>query len=274
MRPIGFATFSLLSLLACGPGASSVDVLNNLRSADLPILGEHDHADDPVAAEGPPVQSTPLPEAGPSSRTETGTLAVEMPSSVAMRLNEMTSVKLSVSGKNGFTGAVSFKVDGLPAGVTATFLPATATVGATPASVELVLRSASDLVGKAGIPLTVVSSAGDAQVSSPLSLDLVQEVIITIASGVELGTNAAPNTKAFGGTESTAITFVAPGTKVTFVNMDTRAHQIHATGSAGLRHQGSAMAANGGTYTSMLTTGTAAFRCHIHSNMTGQLVVK
>jgi hypothetical protein len=147
--------------------------------------------------------------------------------------------------------------------------------GTAPVQVTLSLRSKSDLAGALGMPLTVTATSGSISTSAPLTLDLLQEVLITIPKGVPLGTAQAPNNSAFGAV-STQILFVNPGTKVTFINMDTRNHEIHANNNpTGLQHQPGQLQANGAnTYSQILKAGTVNFRCHIHPNMLGQIVVK
>ncbi|HUS63008.1 MAG TPA: plastocyanin/azurin family copper-binding protein, partial [Kofleriaceae bacterium] len=98
---------------------------------------------------------------------------------------------------------------------------------------------------------------------------------VTIAKGVAIGTAAAPNLEAFGAVSMPTI-FVAPGTKVTWVNQDGINHQIHSDGNLGIAHEGGPLQANGANaYTQTFNgTGTYNYRCHIHPNMKGQIVVK
>ncbi len=220
----------------------------------------------------PPVE--PPPTAPPASNG--GSLTLSTPfTSLTLRLNEAKSVKLTVTGKDGFSGTATFGVTGLPTGVTASFNPASVALATAAVEVTLTLRAGSELLGTLGMPLTITTTSGTISSSTPLTLDLLQEVVIKIAPGVNLGTNANPNTAAFGAV-STSIIFVNPGTRVTFINMDTRNHQIHANANpAGLNHQPAVLLPNGAnSYTQILTKGTVNFRCHIHPNMLGQIVVK
>ena len=194
---------------------------------------------------------------------------------MTLHLNESKSVRLTVTPKNGFNGTATFAITGLPTGVSATFTPATVALTTTAVDVTLTLRAVSELTGTLGMPLTLTTSSGTITSSTPLTLDLLQEVLIQIAPGVNLGTPAAPNTTAFGAI-STSIIFVNPGTKVTFINMDTRAHEIHVNANTvGLKHEPGTLLPNGAnSYSQILTKGTVNFRCHIHPNMLGQIVVK
>jgi plastocyanin len=106
-----------------------------------------------------------------------------------------------------------------------------------------------------------------------MTLDLKQEVLITIANGVALGTSSAPNTTAFGGVVTNTITYVPPGTTVTFLNLDARDHEIHTNPNIpGLYHSGPI--SQNQTYTQVLSKGTVDFRCHFHPNMIGRIVVQ
>jgi plastocyanin len=101
------------------------------------------------------------------------------------------------------------------------------------------------------------------------------ELLVTIPKGVDIGTSATPNLTAFGAQTIPTI-FVAPGTKVTFVNADSINHEVHSDGTLGIAHEGGPLMANGANaYTQTFNgAGTFNFRCHIHPNMKGQIVVK
>lgn len=232
---------------------------------------------EPPVVPPPPTQPPPLePPPTTPPPAATGSLALSVPStSMTLHLNEAKSVKLTVTPKNGFAGTATFSVAGLPVGVTATFNPASVPLTTAPVDVTLTLRAVSELMGTLGMPLTISTTSCTISSSTPLTLDLLQEVLITIAPGVNLGTAAAPNTTAFGAV-STSIIFVNPGTKVTFINMDSRTHEIHAnTNTVGLKHeQGTLMPNGANSYSQILTKGSVSFRCHIHPNMLGQIVVK
>jgi plastocyanin len=205
----------------------------------------------------------------------TGDLKVSLSvSQLTLRLNESKSVRVTLTPTSGLSGAVTLTVIGLPTGVTAQFTPSAPTLGTSPVDVDLALVTKSNMMAQSAVPLTVVAAVGGINTSAPITLDVLQEVLITIAAGVSLGTTAAPNTTAFGGTASTSVTYVAPGTKVTFLNLDSRDHEIHTNpNTVGLQHENGALVPNG-TYTQALQKGTVNFRCHIHPNMMGQIVVQ
>lgn len=242
---------------------------------ELPPPAEEPPVLPPPEPTEPPVTAPVTPPANPPPAT-TGSLSLGMTGTqLQLHLNETKSVKLTVTPSNGFDGTVSFAVTGLPAGVTAFFSPDQVPLTSAPVDVTMSLRSKSDLTGTLGMPLTITATSGTISSSTPLTLDLLQEVLITIPKGVNLGTAQQPNTTAFGAVSTTVI-FVNPGTKVTFINMDTRNHEIHANNNAtGLQHEPGQLLPNGAnTYSQILKQGTVNFRCHIHPNMLGQIVVK
>ncbi len=260
------------------PDLTSAAVLNLPSDQPAPVF-QPPPADPvvPATEPTPPVtEPTTPPVTEPTPPSATGSLALAIPgTALTLHLNESKSIKVTVTPKNGFSGTATFAVTGLPAGITATFIPATAALTTAPVDVTLTLRSRSDMMGALGVPLAITTNSGAITSSSPLTLDLLQEVLIQIAPGVALGTTANPNTAAFGAV-STSILFVNPGTKVTFINMDTRNHEVHAPNNTiGMKHEPSMLLANGAnSYSQVLTKGSVNFRCHIHPNMLGQIVVR
>ena len=63
-----------------------------------------------------------------------------------------------------------------------------------------------------------------------LALSIQAELLVSIPKGVDIGSNANPNLTAFGAQTINTL-FVAPGTKVTFVNDDAINHEIHSDGT-------------------------------------------
>jgi plastocyanin len=225
-----------------------------------------------VADMAPPA---PLPDlAGPPAST--GTLSLSLPStSESLRLNESKDITVTVTPSAGFSGMVTYAVDNLPAGVTATFDPPAAMVTA-PTTTKLTLKTSSSMKPNNALAMQVKATSGAISAPpQPLTLDVKAELLVTIPNGVKVGTNAAPNLEAFGA-QTIETVFVAPGTKITFVNADAINHQIHSDGTLGVAHEGGPLMANGGNaYTQTLNgTGTLNFRCHIHPGMRGQIVVK
>jgi plastocyanin len=78
----------------------------------------------------------------------------------------------------------------------------------------------------------------------------------------------------FGPGGQLAVRYIAPGTKVTWLNTDNVPHRIHADDQNGFNHQEGEMSGNGGSYTVTVDApGVYNYNCHIHSQMQGTLVV-
>jgi plastocyanin len=218
---------------------------------------------------------TPAPAwdlAGPPSPM--GTISVSLAStSESLKLNDSKTVTVNLIPGNGFGGMTMFTVEGLPPGVTGAFTPPGAMMTG-PMSATLTITTASSTVPAAGMPITVKATSGSIVGSAPLTIDVTAELLVKIPAGVNIGSNASPNTSAFGAA-SIPVLFVSPGTKVTFINGDSINHEIHSDGTLGIQHEGGPLQSNGGSYTQTFKgKGTFDFRCHIHPNMKGQIVVQ
>ena len=231
---------------------------------------------DPAPGSGTPTQNpTQNPPAMTGPPAATGAVAVSLAStSESLRLNDSKDVVVTVNPSGGFNGMVTYSLVDAPVGVTATFEPATAMISAV-ATTTMTIKTSSDFKPASGIALKVKAISGTIEGVAPMTVDVTAELLIHIAKGVAIGTNAAPNLMAFGA-QSIPTVFVAPGTKVTFVNDDTINHEIHSDGTLGIKHEGGPLTANAGnSYTQTFSgAGTFNFRCHIHPNMKGQIVVK
>lgn len=204
-----------------------------------------------------------------------GTLALLLNStSESLRLNESKEVDVTVTPGGGFSGNVVYSLEGAPAGVTAVFNPAGGMISAA-TTVKMTITTTGDAKVGNGSALAVKAVSGTISGTAPLTLDVKAELLVTIPKGVDIGTSAAPNLTAFGA-QSIPTIFVAPGTKVTFVNADSINHEIHSDGTLGIAHEGGPLMANeANAYTQTFNAaGTFNFRCHIHPNMKGQIVVK
>jgi plastocyanin len=189
-----------------------------------------------------------------------------------LRLNETKDFTVTVTATGGLTGSASLTVTNLPAGVTGKLNPASVTLGASPVSATLTLTAAPDMTSAASMPIKVSVAAGSVTADGTLGLAVPAELLVTIPKGVNTSTM---NLTAFGAA-SFPMVYVAAGTKVTFLNNDTIAHRVHADGTDGFNHEANNLAP-GATYTETLTgnaTTTIPFRCHIHPNMVGQIVLK
>jgi plastocyanin len=196
-------------------------------------------------------------------------------STQSMKLNDTQQLTVTVTPVAGYSGNVQLTASGVPAGVMATFANPTLAVNAAPAMTTLTLATASNTVTFADRMLTVTAASPSGSPSSTaLSLTVTPELLVFIPNGVDVGTAANPNKNAFG-PYGMQVLFVAPGTKITFVNNDVINHEIHADGTLGIAHEPGPLTAGGGTYTQTFNgTGPFNFYCHIHANMQGQINVQ
>ena len=217
--------------------------------------------------------AAPVDLAGPVAQS--GSIAITpSTTSEALRLNDSKQIMLTVAPSNGFNGMVTFSLAGAPTGVTATFQPPGMMIS-TQTSVVMTLKTASNTTPFTGKALTITAASGAISATAPVTLDVKAELLVIIPKGVNIGTSAQPNLTAFGA-QSIPTVFVAPGTKVTFLNQDSINHEIHSDGTLGIQHEGGPLLANeANSYTQTFNgTGTYNFRCHIHPNMKGQIVVQ
>ncbi len=217
----------------------------------------------------------PPPDAGPPALT--GAIAIALDKTTdTIRLNESHSYTATITPSNGFSGSVTLALDNPPAGVSATFDPAAIMVSATPATVAVTISVASDMATPAAsVPLSIKGVSGEITAAAALGVMIPAELYVQIPKGVNIGTAAAPNMTAFGKYGMPVIQ-VAAGTKVTWVNGDTINHEIHSGGGQGIAHEPGPLLANGGNAYSQTFSakGTFTYRCHIHPNMEGQIIVQ
>lgn len=90
------------------------------------------------------------------------------PSSRTVTAGSSTTYSVTVAGKNGFSGTVSFGVSGAPAGTTATFAPASVTSGGT--STLNVTTSANTPAGT--VTLTVTGTSGTLSRTTAVTLSV------------------------------------------------------------------------------------------------------
>jgi plastocyanin len=229
----------------------------------------------PTPTPDPTPTPTPTPTGPPATQ---GSIAVALDKSTdTIRLNESKTYTVTLTPSGGFSGDVVLSLEGAPAGITATFTPAQLMVsGTTPATAQVAVKVASDMATPAAsVPLSVKGTSGTISNSAALGMQVPAELLVQIPKGVSIGTAAAPNMTAFGA-YGMPVLEVAAGTKVTWVNTDTINHEIHSDGSLGIAHEGGPLMANSANaYTQTFkTAGTFSYRCHIHPNMKGEIIVK
>jgi plastocyanin len=235
--------------------------------------------------DGNPAQPTPTPTPDPTPTmppAQTGSFAAALDKATdSIRLNETKSYQLTLTPSGGLTGGVTLALDNPPAGVTAVFTPATVNItDANPVTVKVDLTVAPDLATPTtSSPVAIKATSGTINASASLGLTIPAELLITIAKGVAIGSAASPNTTAFSGVSTMNVKY-ATGMKVTFVNMDTIAHEVHAQLTAntlGIAHEGGQLMANAGNSYTQTITGKGIIKandlhCHLHPAMMGPTI--
>jgi plastocyanin len=218
---------------------------------------------------------TPTPTMPPATQG-TLTSAFAKPTDT-IRLNETKGFVVTLTPGGGLTGGVELALDNPPAGVTAKFTPATVNItGTTPVTFQVDITVAATSATAASVPVAVKATSGAISSTAQLGVTIPNELLITIAKGVPIGTAAAQNVTAFGGVSTLDVKY-SPGLKITWVNNDTINHEIHAQGTAnavGIAHQGGQLLANAGnvytqTVNSMADINADDTHCHLHRNMIG-----
>ena len=243
---------------------------HSLDTADLAQIND-DPADPPVGG--------PSPVEGPSDLAgsvqvdafvTSGAAAITLSSPTAtLRLNESKDVTVTVNG-NSATGTAQLALVNAPPGLTATFTPATVTVGATPVTSVMHITATSDMDPANSVAATVSATIAGSASTTTFGVTVMPELLVTIPNGV-----ATTNNPTAFGSATIPVKLIGTGTKITFVNEDGIQHRIHANGTGGIAHEPTNMSAKGGSYTQTINAaGDISFNCHIHPGMTGKLTVK
>jgi hypothetical protein len=168
--------------------------------------------------------------AGPPSQTVTATSS--------------TSYTVSVNSLNGFAGAVSLKVSGLPGGATATFSPAS--INGSASSTLTISTGCSTAAGN--YSLTITGTSGNLNHSASVAL-----VVNPAASDFTIGASPSSTTVTAGGRTSYAVNVGAVGCFVGTVNLSVTGVPSGATAS----FNPTAISGSGSS-TLSVATGTAA----------------
>lgn len=197
-----------------------------------PSVGEHDVDDGNPNADTLPGAPTTQ---GANAPQFTVTLSDAQP---ALGLGEAKDINVTVTPKNGFTGAVNIAVAGLPAGVTAA--PAVATVGAGPATAKITLKAdATAAVTPEATPtaLKVTGTAGTVSSTANANFKVAPKLLITIPMNVD-ALRAAQQTfrddyagPALGSKAAPLKTQAGNGIVFTVFNADSKQHIVHGAGA-------------------------------------------
>jgi len=176
-----------VSVIGCGDASSSTGIQRSRGGSAIPAPGSNEvHDPNAPDEEGDPVNpnaSTP-PPAPTTPGTAAGTLEVALSTATpATDLATKTDITVTVTPKAGFTGAVTLTATGLPTGATATFNPASVTLGAAPmTSVMSVTVPASATPSAAGAASAVVvkATAGAVEATANANFKVNPKITMTI----------------------------------------------------------------------------------------------
>jgi plastocyanin len=253
-------------------GLASAAVLFSCVGGTLigePGPGQGDDDDSPPAAGDD--DTTPNPDPNPPDAGPPPTYKVSLsPAAAELVLGETKTFTVTVTPENGFSGAVALEAVGARASWLTSFDNATVNVAGGPATATLTVKIPTD--AEAGTALLAVKGTSDTLSPVTPNADVVvkPELVIRIPQGsVDNPENS------FGPAGKNTVRLVAPGTKITWINDDTVPHRIHGDNANGLNHEPNNMAAAGGSYTVTITkAGVYNYRCHIHSQMEGTLIIQ
>lgn len=194
---------------------------------------------------------TPGTPGNPPAPGQTG-ITLSSPAAVTTKLGTTIEIPIAVSAA-GVTGNIALTATGVPAGWTASVVPASVS-GTEATEVHLVVQVPTNATATAHQLGVAASGSGVSQaVVAPVTVQ--NQLDLSIASG---------GTHTFSG-----VVYVKAGAQLIIKNNDGINHQVHA--SSPLQHQGAAMAP-GGTYTQTPNaTGQVTVYCHIHGQGTGTL---
>lgn len=243
---LGLACSALvLSSVACSDGTTTG---SSRRSGYVPAAGEpttHDPNDVDESAgpdTGNPNADAPPPAptgaAGQSSDEVGVTLSSATP---AVDLGATVTLDVSVAAKGTFTGNVDLSVTGLPAGVTATFAPASVTAGAAPITSKLTLTSAFTAIPSApnqASAIQIVAKTAKSQATAPANMKVNPKATLTIPMNVDALRAANVGTvyhnewgTTFGTTPQPLQTQEGNGIVFVVKNADSTAHIVHSGGA-------------------------------------------
>jgi hypothetical protein len=206
----------------------------------------------------------------------TGTLSITLDKTTSsLRLNETMVINVTVT-PNGQTGSAALSLANAPTGVTATFVPATVTLGSAPVTSVMTVTAASDMTPIANVAAAVTATVGASASTTTYGVTVIPKLVIHIPNNTGVNAN---NHAVAGFPKNIAVKLPASNMlPVDFYNDDSVEHEIHADGnSLGMSHEPGALTANGGNLivngtdtglnyyeTNITKTGTAKVYCHLH----------
>lgn len=208
---------------------------------------QHDDGDTEGADENDPgnPNADETPDAPATPGTAAGSLAVALSNATpAVDLGKSIDIDVTVQPKEGFTGSVALSATGLPAGATATFVPATVTIGASAVSAKLTILAPITTVPSApnaSSAIVVTAKSGNVTATANANFRVNPRATLTIPMNIDALRAAAAGTvyrnewgAEFGQTQVPLSTQVGNGIVFTVFNADSKPHIIH--GANGFAH--------------------------------------
>jgi hypothetical protein len=207
---------------------------------------QHDDGDTDGADEADPgnPNADEQPTAPSSQGTTAGGLAVSLGNATpAVDLGKTVDIDVSVQPKDGFTGSVTLSATGLPAGATATFAPATITVGASAVTAKLTISAPITTVPSApntSSAIVITAKSGAVTATANANFRVNPRATLTIPMNIDALRAAAGTVyrdewgSAFGATQAPLSTQIGNGIVFTVFNADSKPHIIH--GANGFAH--------------------------------------
>jgi len=153
------------------------------------------------------VATAAQPSAAPAKPAITMQIA---PASQSIPRGQAANYTVTVTGTGGFSGSVNLAAVGLPAATSAAFVPAGATVGATPGTSKLTVTTTSS-TPTGSFTFTVVGASGKISASVAAGLTISKPVVSTIALAAAPGSvSVLPGSAAAYGLSLTRTNMTAP----------------------------------------------------------------
>jgi hypothetical protein len=184
---LAFASiFAATSVVACAVepvGSSSLSKRPKSTHDD----GDDDDDDSDPTVEPPSVGENDVDPGNPNANTTapppTGTATAAQGFAIDVDNNTPTidlaaesTINVTVTPKNGFTGTVTITVDGLPTGVTAAPASGTSTI-----ALKLTSSATTPVTPKDGaVPLTIKGTSGDQTATAPANFKVLPKIVMTV----------------------------------------------------------------------------------------------
>lgn len=237
-----------VSVVGCGDASPSSGIQRSHGANSIPAPGS-DQAHDPNAPDEPADPANPNADTPPAAPTTPGTAAGALEVALsnatpATDLGTKVDITVTVTPKTGFTGAAALTVTGLPTGATATFNPASVTVGAAPVTSVMSLTvpaTATPSAAGAASAIVVKAASGTTEATANANFKVNPKISMTIPVNAD-ALRAAVGTRyvdgwfgpTFGTVPAPLTTQAGNPIAVVVKNADSAPHIVH--GNAGFVH--------------------------------------